>query len=312
MYLIVNPVAGRGRGRAAWPQIEALLQEKGLSYTVGFTAHPGHATELARQAVAAGHQVVVAVGGDGTLTEVINGLALSPVRVGLIPVGSGNDFARSLQIPSDDLTRAVQVLAEARSFAVDLGKVGDAFFINVAGVGFDAIVARTMVEKAKWLRGSAAYVYAMLRSLLTLRPIPVQLVLDGVEYYFETILVVVANGKYFGGGMYIAPTAEVDDGYFDVVVLEDLSVPAFLRAFPSVYRGEHLTHPKIKVFRARKVVIRPGSEAGVVPSQAEGNFIGNAPKEFSIIPAACQVLAPAEVVAARRQMREELALGSLA
>ncbi len=312
MYLIVNPVAGRGRAKTVWPRIEQLLVDNGLHYTVSFTAYPGHATQLARRAVDAGHQVVVAVGGDGTLTEVINGLAMSEVRLGLIPVGSGNDFARSLKIPSDDLAQAVKILAEAQSISVDLGRIDGDLFINVAGVGFDAQVARTMSEKAKWLRGSMAYVYALLRSLFTFKPIPVQLTLDGVEYHFETILVAVANGRYFGGGMCIAPTAEIDDGYFDVVVLEGLSVSAFLRAFPKVYRGTHLSHPKVRVFRARQVMLRPGSQVKAVPAQAEGNFVGNAPKEFIIMPAACKVLAPAAVVAAQQRTRKELALGSLA
>ncbi len=295
MYVIVNPVAGRGRSRRVWPTIEAELRLQGLSFETVFTERPGHAKELAQQAVKSGYQVVVAVGGDGTLTEVVNGLAGSGVLLGLVPVGSGNDFARSLHIPQD-ITEAVGILAGGARLTVDLGRVGENYFINVAGVGFDAQVALTMAEKARWLKGTAAYVYAVFRCLFSCKPFPLRLELDGQEQRVNALLIAVANGQYIGGGMHIAPEAQVDDGYFDVVVLENISPFAFVKSFPSVFRGTHLTHPKIKLYRARNVSVEPLTNGQQIPAQAEGNFIGCAPQVFGIIPAAQQVLVAKAVV----------------
>lgn len=308
MFIIANPVAGRGRGREIWPTVAEELARQGMAFEFAFTKYPGHAAELSAQAVRAGHDLVVAVGGDGTLTEVVNGLVGSEVRLGLIPVGTGNDFARSLAIPTDP-AQAVQVLGDETSIMVDLGQVGQDYFINVAGVGFDAQVAMTMAQKAHWLKGTSAYIYAVLRSLITCKPFPLVLRLDGVEYCFHALLVAVANGQYIGGGMRIAPLAETDDGLFDVVVLENLSAAAFLRAFPTVFKGEHLSHPKVKLFRAKRVEVIPVAEGINIPAQAEGNFIGHAPKEFRIIPGVQQVLVPAAVAQRQPIGRREAALG---
>ncbi|MBO8126291.1 MAG: diacylglycerol kinase family lipid kinase [Firmicutes bacterium] len=307
MFVIVNPVAGRNRGRKVWSRIQKELHRQGLIFTTAFTEYAGHARELAAKAVASGFDTVVAVGGDGTLTEVLNGIAGSGSKLGLIPVGSGNDFARSVSIPTE-IESAVQVLADGDSISVDLGQVGETYFINVAGVGFDAQVASTMAMKARWLKGTTAYIYSVLRCLLTFRPVDIRLSLDGKVRELDTLLVVVANGRYFGGGMYVAPTAEVDDGFFDVVVVEHLSVPAFLRAFPSVFQGKHLSHPRIKVYRARQVRVEPVHEQDV-PAQAEGNFIGYAPKEFRIVPGAQEVIVPKAVAQSQSRAGEERALG---
>lgn len=289
--IVVNPTAGRGSAGRRWPAVAAELDRWGLDYEPHFTTGPGDATEVAQRAAGEGFDAVVAAGGDGTLTEVVNGLVGTGRPLGLLPLGSGNDFARAAGIGPDPLG-AARLLANPVPRLVDLGRVDGRHFINVASAGMDAEIVRTMNEDLRYLRGAVAYVAATVTTLFRFRPAPVRLELDGVVHELEAVLVAVANGQYYGGGMKVTPRAVLDDGLLDVCVLGALGRLEFLRAFPSVYRGAHLAHPKIRTYRARRVVLRPAGERALL-AQADGEIIGSLPQEFVVEPAALTLLGPA-------------------
>lgn len=299
-YFIVNPTAAGGRTGQLWPGIGAYLSKLGLDYEVSFTAAPLEATALARRAVQAGHETVVAVGGDGTVNEVVNGL-MAPgaeragARLGIIITGRGSDLARTIGIPSDP-EAACERLLEPRTMTVDLGlaefTVGEErcerFFVNVAGIGFDAEVVRRANRNFRFARGTVPYLSALVMSLFAWRNRPVEIVLDDRPPIPATIyLVAVANGQYFGGGMRVAPDADPNDGLLDVCVANDIGKVEFLRTVPRVYEGTHVSHPAIDIYRARRVEVR---SAHPLASQLDGEEAGCAPLVFRVVPAALEVV----------------------
>jgi diacylglycerol kinase (ATP) len=289
--IVVNPAAGRGAAARRWPAVAAELERRGVSFAPRFTTGPRDATGIARAARAEGFDAVVSAGGDGTLTEVVNGLVGTGLPLGVIPLGSGNDFVRTAGIPAEPVA-AARLLADPRPRPIDLGRAGDRRFINIVSAGMDAEISRMMNEDLRWLRGTPAYVAATLATLLRMRPARVVMELDGEAHHLRAVLVAVGNGRFYGGGMMIAPRAELDDGRFDVCVLGALGRLEFLRAFPSVYRGEHLTHPKITTYRAQRVTLRAEGGDNLL-AQADGETIGSLPQEFVVEPGALTLLGPA-------------------
>lgn len=288
---IVNPTAGRGRTGRLWPEIAEEVKLSGVPYQVWFTTRRGEATEMARRASQEENVTVVAVGGDGTVAEVVNGLAGSSTVLGVIPTGSGNDLARTIGLPVEP-REACRVVLGGRPRPIDLGRVDGRYFINVAGAGFDAEICRMINEDLRWARGATAYFLATIATLFRYAPAPMTIVMDGREVKAEAMLVAVANGKYYGGGMKIAPQAEIDDGLFDVCIVEALSKPGFLQAFPKVYQGKHLTHPRVSLYRAKQVsLVSPAGRP--LYAQADGELIGRLPLELTVVPQACHVLVPA-------------------
>ncbi len=280
---VVNRTAGKGKCGRLWPQIAAYLEELGLRFQVEFTQGAGDAIQLARQAADSGASTVLAVGGDGTLNEVVNGLVgHTETTLGIIPAGSGNDFIRSLGLKPADWQAACQIIAKGKTKAVDLGQVNGRHFINVSGVGFDATVVNCANTWGKaHFSSTLAYVAAVLKTLREFKPSHVKIQLDGQEVETLSWLVVVASGQYFGGGMWIAPQADIQDGFFDVCVLGNVSKLEFLRAFPSIFSGKHLSHPAIKFYRARHVRVEAD---GPMLAQTDGEVIGQTPISFQVRP----------------------------
>lgn len=278
---IVNRTAGKGKCERLWPQMAAYLAELGLEVRAEFTQEAGAATKLARVAASQGATAVLSVGGDGTLNEVVNGLIDYPdTTLGIIPAGSGNDFVRSLGIKPSDWRTACQVIARGQGRAVDIGQVNGRHFINVAGVGFDATVVNCANTWGKrYLPTSIAYVAAVLKTLREFKPTRLRIRLDDQEFESISWLVVVASGQYFGGGMWVAPTADFHDGLFDICILGDLSKLDFLRAFPSIFKGKHLDHPAISFYRARQVSVTAEQPFLV---QTDGEVVSQTPISFSI------------------------------
>lgn len=282
---IVNPTAGRGLTERLWPSMVAGVAEGDRTEV---TTRPGHATELARAAAGKGVRRVVAVGGDGTAAEVARGLIGSDVELGHIPTGAGCDFARALGLPTSPAA-AMAALDQLQPMAIDVGTVGDAVFLTVSGVGFDAVVAAEDARtRANGMRGSLPYLLATFKVLRTYRPRPVQLTLDGqVLPQTRALLVAVANSQFYAGGMRIAPYAETGDGMLDVVVVGDLSVADTLLTLPRVFSGAHRLHPKVSFYRARQVDV----EAPVpLAAHLAGEPAGTTPIRFGILPRALTVL----------------------
>ncbi|HJW84440.1 MAG TPA: diacylglycerol kinase family protein [Anaerolineae bacterium] len=298
-FVIVNPASGGGKTGQRWRGLDARMRAEGAQYDVEFTREPGHAEQLARQAALAGVPTLLIVGGDGTLNEVVNGLIqddrpLGEITIGILPVGTGSDFARALGLPRDVLAAAIHLLRRAQPEALDVGRVDCArggqpatrYFVNIAGLGFDGEVA-DRVNRAGKSGGTLVYQSMLLRGLVTYRNKHVRLSIDGAIREGMMNSVVVANARYFGGGMFVAPNAHWADGLFDVIVLGDFGKLEVVANLPRLYRGTHLTHKKVTELRGREVRVEAQERMFL---QAEGELVGEAPATFTILPKALKVL----------------------
>ncbi len=290
-FFVVNPAAGGGRTRRVWARLRETAARHAPGCGVAETRGPGEATVLARRAAMEGWTLVVAVGGDGTLNEVVNGLARAEREtgpaLGAIVTGRGRDACRNLGLPTDPLAALDRALAGAE-IRVDLGVVRwadgrERYFLNAAGVGFDAVVAQ---RAASWRwHGTVPYVAAILESLGAHRPTPAVIEAGGRPVWSGRLtMAVVANGAHYGGGMKIAPAADPTDGVLDLVVLGDLGRFELLRWLPEVYRGTHVRNPKVTVRRERSVTIK-----AELPVHTDGEAAGHGPVTISVQPGALRL-----------------------
>ncbi|KAA0931315.1 diacylglycerol kinase [Streptomyces apricus] len=290
--LFVNPAAGRGRGaRAAQPAASAL-RAAGFSVRTVLGEDARDALARARSAVEAGTGALVAVGGDGMASLALQAVAGTLTPLGLVAVGTGNDFARALGLPVRDPAAAGRVVAESlkegRVRDVDLGRVGGTWFGTVLASGFDSRV-NDRGNRMRWPGGRLTYDLAMLAELAALRPFPYRITLDGGRVReVEATLVAVGNGPSYGGGMRICADADLTDGLFDVTVVGACSRTTLLRVFPRVYRGTHLDHPLVTVYRAARIELAaPG-----VTGYADGEPLGPLPLTAQCVPGALRVAGP--------------------
>ncbi len=285
---IVNYVAGRGRTQRVWPLVWQQLQQAHSSEELEMvvTAAPLDATRIAQQAHAEDYGRVIAVGGDGTLAEVAEGVrhAAGQTSLAFVPTGAGCDFRRSSGVPSDIFAAAELALTGVASPA-DLGTVGGTTFLNVAGVGFDAEVAAEdhRLRDRYSSTGTVPYIRAVMHVLWQYRAREMRIVADGSVFEGRFLLVAVGNAQYYGGGMRIVPTASLDDGMLDVLLAGDYSVPETLALLPRVYGGGHLSSRKIRVVRCRALSIEATPAAAV---HRDGELNGATPVEFGILPGA--------------------------
>lgn len=280
---IINPAAGRGRSLKIWNSIKDKI---GFPHEFVLTKAPGEAADIAASAHHRGFCRVVAVGGDGTICEVANGIVFKDLEIGIIPAGTGNDFARTVGIPLEPRA-ALAVLEKGRPEHIDLGKHEKGFFINVAGVGLDAEVARATNEDVKFLTGTPAYVFALMMTLMHFYPRKATIEIDGKTIHRKLWLAAIGNAKYYGGGMMICPDAVLDDGLLEVCLVNDMSRFEILRFLPRVFSGGHKTHPSFEVFRGKKIRIEFEIPTA---AQADGDYIGMTPASFSIMPRALKVV----------------------
>lgn len=296
--LIVNPIAGARRTAKKWPQIMRLLKSLGLRFEYDLTEGPRHAIELAKSAANKGYDLVVSVGGDGTLNEVMNGLYeagnIRNVTLGIISTGTGSDYIRTIGIPRP-YEEACQCLISPKRLTVDLGIIEyinngqtvKRLFINFAGLGFDAEVVKATTQKFKALGVIPSYLMGLLISLLFYENREVSLIMDGEREERKVCTVLMSNGKYGGGGMLATPNADPTDGLFEVLIIDDLTKLDLLWSLPRVYKGTHLTHSKVTIKRAKEVEIRPAQQTAL---QADGELLGEAPARFRVMPAALNIV----------------------
>ena len=279
--VVVNPAAGGDRGRRGWPRVRDALTRAGLDFDWVATGAPGDGVRLAREGVRSGHRLVVAVGGDGTVNEVVNGVtgeeAVPLATVGAVLTGRGRDGGRNFGVPTR--TRdAVAALVSGRDATFDLGVATWAdgrrrYFLGAAGAGFDASVATRAASLAA--RGTLPYLFAVLATLRASRPMAATISIDGVPVWRTPLTAaIVANARYFGGGMKIAPHADPADGVLDLVVLGALTRLEMLRWLPTIYSGRHLTNPRVVTRRASTVVIEAPAP---LPTELDGEVGGNTP-----------------------------------
>ncbi|MDQ0797359.1 diacylglycerol kinase [Streptomyces sp. B1I3] len=290
--LFVNPTAGSGRGaRAAQPAASAL-RDAGFSVRTVLGEDAGDALRRARDAVAGGTGALIAVGGDGLMSLALQAVAGTSTPLGVVAVGTGNDFARALGLPVRDPAAAGRLAAEALKAGtareIDLGRVGGRWFGTVLASGFDSRV-NDRGNRMRWAGGRFKYDLAILAELAAFRPIPYRLRLDGGPVReTEATLIAVGNGTTYGGGMRICADAVMDDGLFDVTVVGNCSRATLLKVFPKVYRGTHLGHPAVTVHRVSSIEL----EAAGVTAYADGEPLGALPLTATCVPRAVRVLAP--------------------
>jgi YegS/Rv2252/BmrU family lipid kinase len=305
--VIVNPNSAGGQTRRRWPRLEATLREAIGAFQPLFTERAGHATALARQALRDGAELVVSRGGDGTLNEVVNGFfdaarPAAPINhtaaLALLPAGTGGDFPKTLGTPRD-FDHAARALAAARPRPIDVGRLeyldhegqpALRHFINIASFGIGGLVDRYVNRSSKALGGKASFFLASLRATLAYKNAPVRITLDeGASSERTVYSVAVANGRYFGGGMKIAPDAALDDGAFDVITIGDVAKHTMLLHGTRVYSGTHTSLPFVTVERARRV--RAESSRGeVVLLDVDGEQPGRLPATFEILPGAVRMM----------------------
>ncbi|MBN1326519.1 MAG: diacylglycerol kinase family lipid kinase [Candidatus Cloacimonetes bacterium] len=255
---IINSTAGRGKTGRKICKLVNLLNERGFDYDVEITKAPRHAIELTRNKIKDGYRKIAAVGGDGTINEVVNGIMISKksdeVILGLIPEGGGNDFSRNFRIPSD-LEKAVDILEKENTSRVDVGKIEDFYFINALGLGFDAKVAE-YADKIRYLNGLPRYFLALMQAMLKLKPHRLFVKINEELMDISTLLVSVGNGLSTGGGFLLTPEAQVDDGKFDICVITEVKFLRLLKLLPTVLTGKHVNEPEVRIIHTSHLEIK--------------------------------------------------------
>jgi diacylglycerol kinase (ATP) len=300
LAFLVNPASANGSTGARWPEIARRAAAAGLEGEALISTRPGEIADLAERAVAGGTRRLVAVGGDGTVCEAINGLMRGPhddVELAVIARGTGKDFMHSHGIPTRldaalDTARGGEVrrvdVGRARYTAWD-GSAAESYFGNFGGAGISGAIARRANETSKALGGRVSFIWATLAVFSRWTSEKLVIVTDGERRegrFFEVLAMI---GEFTAGGMRMAPAAAVDDALFDVVLIGDVSKADFVRTFPKVYRGRHLGHPKIELLRATSVTVEADRP---LPVALDGEQPGTTPVTFEVVPGAIRLRVP--------------------
>ncbi len=299
--VVVNPNAGRKKGRKVWPVIAALLIEHGFSFIHEFTKGRLHATELTRKYIQKGFSKIIVVGGDGTMNEVVNGiftqqfLPSTSIMLGMITIGTGNDWGRMFGIPLD-YEQSIRVIKNQKLFLQDVGmvkfhnqKLKDVrYFANIAGLGFDAVVVnKTNKLKEKGRNGTFLYFLNIFTSLLNYKRKGTSIHIDGKRIYTDLFSMNVGICRYSGGGMLQVPNAIADDGLFDLTIIKNLRRREVIRNIGKLYNGKITEHPKVETHQGKTVRVYSGNTLLV---ETDGESLGHAPFEFTIIPQSIKVI----------------------
>ena len=295
-HIVLNPYAGRWKGAKLYHKLIQYVRH--LKYLERFqvTTAPGEAIQIARDTPA---ELVVAAGGDGTVNEIVNGILQSNSEklLGVIPIGSGNDFAKMLNLKPFKIKVAIESIKRRRITTSDVGIIrfidefgnsGERFFINGVGVGFDAVVANES-RKIKHLRGILLYLLALLKSLKDYETPEMEVYIDGKKIKEKIFLVAVGNGKSAGGGFLLTPDAKINDALLDVCLVSDLSILRVLQVLPTVLKGKQIQYPEVTMFKAKEIEISSNSN---LTMHADGEIIGTSLRwiKISIIPSAVEVI----------------------
>jgi diacylglycerol kinase (ATP) len=296
---LVNPAAANGATGRRWPEIAHQAAGVGLEGDALLSERRGHLGQLAAEAALGGANLLVVVGGDGALNEVVNGLAgldEAPL-VALIPRGTGGDFGRTFGIPND-VAAAARIALTGETQTIDLGRVSyrawdgheaEALFANVASAGMSGAIAKRANDTSKAVGAKASYLWATFAVFAGWSAVETRLVVDGESRSGRMFDVVVANGRFFGGGMKMCPDARPDDGLFDVVTIGDVTKRDLVLTMPKIYRGTHLPHPKAEALRGRVVTVETDEP---VPVELDGEQPGTTPARFEVLPAALRLRVP--------------------
>lgn len=286
LALLVNPSSAHGRSLKLLPRLEGALDARRIPFRVERTRGLEDGVERALLAAEAG-EVPVVVSGDGLIGAIGGALAGSQTPLGIVPGGRGNDLARVLGIP-DDPEAAVATLAAGETRRIDVGEVNGKRFLGIVSVGFDS-EANRLANETRWMRGNLVYAYAGIRTLLGWKPARFTLAVGEQRERFTGYSVSVANNKAFGGGMFIAPDAELDDGEFDVVTIREQGRLRFLGNLPKVFKGTHVEEDEVRVFRTARLELNASRP---FPVYADGEHLTDLPATLRVLPRALSVIVP--------------------
>ena len=284
--LLVNPSAGRGRAAELLPQVEEAFRSRGLAYRLVLSEGLEHGRAEAVAAADAG-EIPVVMSGDGMIGQIGGALAGGDVPMAMLPGGRGNDLVRVLGIPRE-VPGAVDVIAESHVRAIDVGEVNERRFLGIASCGFDSDANR-IANETKWVKGNLVYLYAALRALYAWKPATFTLHFDGIRKQVTGYTVAAANNKAYGGGMYAAPDAELDDGLLDIGATGNVGKLRFLRGLAKIFDGEHRELLEVQTWRGTEVRIEADRPFAVY---ADGDHIADLPATVRILPRALRVIAP--------------------
>ena len=303
--VVANPTSGGGKGAKLIPRVSERLSSLGIEHAMFISRGPEDPERLARRAASDGAAVVVALGGDGQIGNCANGVLGTDAALAVVPAGSGNDFARTLGLDPKDPLSATAFLRQPQTRMIDVVRVrtpdGERRYVNVAGVGFDSEVNGLANETRFPLRGTPRYIYAVFVTLARFRPGNFRVNVDGERHDFSGMLIAVGNAPSYGGGMRVTPEARLDDAILDICILKGLSRFAFIRAFPKVFKGTHVTHPAVQMMRGKEVRISADRPFDVY---GDGERFGPLPATFTVEPGALRVVVPATAVGTTQERKE--------
>jgi YegS/Rv2252/BmrU family lipid kinase len=296
---LVNPAAANGSTGRRWPEFAHQAAGAGLEGDALLSERRGHLGELAREAAQRGAELLVVVGGDGSINEVVNGLVglPEPPPLALIPRGTGGDFVRSFGIP-DDVRAAARIALEGDTISIDVGRVGfrawdghdvTSHFVNVASSGMSGAIAQRANNTSKALGAKASYLWATFAVFAGWSAVETRLTVDDESRSGPMFDVVVANGRFFGGGMKMCPEADAQDGLLDVVTIGDVTKRDLVMTMPKIYRGTHLPHRRAEALRGRVITVETDEP---VPVQLDGEQPGTTPARFEVLPGALRLKVP--------------------
>lgn len=291
--LIYNPASRGGKSKSIADSVQQYLDEMGVDYGYAETTSPLDGITQAQNAKHEGYDVVCSIGGDGTAHEVANGAIKSDLTFSLIPAGSGNDFAMGIGM-SSDWEYAADVLVNGREESLSVVKVGDRYSINVVDVGLGGAVAEKSMRSLRWMGGSKKYTLLMFRTLLTHKPYPCTIRIDGEETDYDANMIVAGFGQTFGSGMRVLPDARYNRDKMEIAVIHSASKFTVVRIFPKVFSGTHVNYTKyVDMLRGKEMEIIPHqTNPRKMISEAEGELVGTAPMKFEAIPNGLNTIIP--------------------
>ncbi len=300
-FFIINPNAGHERGKKDWNIISALLSKYDIPHVARFTEARRHAILLANEGIKSGYRKIIVVGGDGTMNEAVNGAfaqkvcPASDITLGMITVGTGNDWGKMFGIPLD-YEEAIRIIKTGKIRLQDAGIVHyyhgtsrqKRYFINIAGLGFDAVVVkRTNLSKERGHKGKALYFINLLKSLLLYGHTHTAVEIDGKRIINDVFTISIGIGRYSGGGMRQTPNAIPDDGLFDITIIKKLRKGEVIMSLKMLYDGSILEHPKIEGYTGKVILI---DSDPLIHVEADGESLGHSPIEFSILPKSINII----------------------
>lgn len=284
--LLVNPTSGRGKGARIAPVVAARLRKAGLEVVELITTSAEDVPPRTREAIKTLADAVVVVSGDGTIHQVVQEMAGGELPLGVVPAGTGNDFARALGVPLDDPEAAADRIVAGATRRIDLLKAKDEYITTIVASGFDSLVNKR-ANAMSWPKGQARYKVATFAELRTFKPLPYTVTLDGEVIETDAMLVTVGTVPSYGGGLRICEGAVIDDGLLDVTIIKPVSRLTLLQMFPKLPKGTHVPHPKVEQLRGRSVRL----ESAGITAYADGEPLGALPLDIEVVPGGLTVLA---------------------